>query len=46
MKFSTQSEFLKKINDWGFSTNPLSLKLKSLDQIEKQHKKIDNLRSH
>ena len=45
MKFSTQLEFLKKINDWGFSTNPLSLKLKSLDQIEKQHKKIDNLRS-
>ncbi len=45
MKFSTQLEFLKKINDWGFSTNPLSSKLKSLDQIEKQHKKIDNLRS-
>ena len=45
MKFSTQLEFLNKINDWGFSTNPLSSKLKSLDQIEKQHKKIDNLRS-
>ena len=45
MKFSTQLEFLKKINDWGFSTNPLSLKLTSLDQIEKQHKKIDSLRS-
>ena len=45
MKFSTQLEFLKKINDWGFSTNSLSLKLKSLEQIEKQHKKIDNLRS-
>ena len=45
MKFSTQLEFLKKINDWGFSTNPLSSKLKSLEQIENQHKKIDNLRS-
>ena len=45
MKFSTQFEFLKKIYDWGFSTNPLSLKLKSIEQIEKQHKKIDNLRS-
>ena len=45
MKFTTQLEFLKKINDWGFSTNPLSSKLKSLEQIENQHKKIDNLRS-
>ncbi len=45
MKFSTQFEFLKKINSWGFSTNPLSLKLTGVDQIEKQHKKIDNLRS-
>ncbi len=45
MKFSTQLEFLKKIDGWGFSTNPLSTKLKDLAQIEKQHKKIDNLRS-
>ena len=29
----------------GFSTNPLSEKINSLTEIEKQHIKIDNLRS-
>ena len=45
MKFSLQSEFLQKINDWGFLTNPLSKITNGLDEIEAQHKKIDNLRS-
>ncbi len=45
MKFSTQFEFLKKINNWGFSTNPLSEIINGEDQIEKQHQKIDTLRS-
>ncbi len=45
MKFSTQSEFLKIIKGWGFSTNPLSEKLNGIEEIEKQHKKIDILRS-
>ena len=44
MVFSNQSEFLK-INKWGFEINPLSKKIIGLEEIENQHKKIDNLRS-
>ncbi len=45
MVFSKQSEFLKKINDWGFVTNPLSEIVNDIEMIEKQHSKIDSLRS-
>ncbi len=45
MVFSTQSNFLKKISDWGFSINPLSKTINGINQIENQHKKIDKLRS-
>ena len=45
MVFSNQSEFLKKINKFGFEINPLSKKIIGLEEIENQHKKIDNLRS-
>ena len=43
--FSKQSEFLEKINNWGFTTNPLVKTVKGGKQIEKQHKKIETLRS-
>ncbi len=45
MKFKTQSDFLKTINKWNFSTNPLSETTTSLDEIEKKHVQIDQLRS-
>ena len=45
MTFLTQSSFLKKVKDWGFTTNPLSTELIGIDQIEKEHKKIEQLRS-
>ncbi len=45
MIFKTQSEFLKTINKWNFKTNPLSEIVDNLEQIEAQHKKIDQLRS-
>ena len=45
MQFSSQFEFLKKIKDWGFATNPLSKKVQGIEQIENQHKFIDSLRS-
>ena len=45
MKFSTQSNFLKKISDWGFVINPLSQLVNRVKEIEIQHKKIDSLRS-
>ncbi len=45
LKFDKQSEFLEKIKDWGFSVNPLIKTLKGVDQIEDQHKNIENIRS-
>jgi DNA ligase (NAD+) len=43
--FKSQSEFLKKINDWGFSTNSLNKKIKNIDEIEEHHSYIDAVRS-
>ncbi len=45
MLFSSQSDFLKKISQWGFSTNSLSKKVIGLKEIEREHKKIDDIRS-
>ena len=45
MTFKQQSEFLEKINKWKFETNPLSKIVCGLNEIESQHKKIDQLRS-
>ena len=45
LKFKKQSEFLKKMKDWGFSVNPLTKTVKGIDQIEDQHKNIENIRS-
>ncbi len=45
MIFKKQSDFLKKIKDWGFSTNSLSKKIQDLEEIEKEHKDIDTIRS-
>ena len=45
MIFKTQSEFLKKISEWGFTTNSLVKTINSLDEVEVQHKKLDKLRS-
>mgnify|MGYP001157180546 CR=1 FL=1 len=45
MIFTKQSEFLKKITEWKFVTNPLVKIVNNIDEIEEQHKKIDNNRS-
>ena len=45
MIFKKQSEFLKQISILGFSTNPLSKIVSGIDEIEKQHSKIDQQRS-
>ena len=45
MIFNTQSEFLEKINSWGFLINPLCKIVKNLDEIEDQHSHIDSIRS-
>ena len=43
--FRSQSEFLEIINKWGFVVNSLSKSVNGINEIEKQHLKIDNLRS-
>ncbi len=45
MIFKTQDEFLKKISKWDFIINPLSKIVKNINDVEKQHSKIDKLRS-
>ncbi len=45
LKFNKQSEFLENMKHWGFSVNPLVKTLKGIDQIEDQHKNIENIRS-
>ena len=45
MIFKTQSEFINKINEWGFLTNPYNKVVKGIEEIEKQHKLIESKRS-
>ncbi len=45
MNVKTQSEFLVKIKEWGFSINPLVKTVSNLKNIESRHKHIDSLRS-
>ena len=45
MIFKTQSDFLDKINQWGFKVNSLSKTIIGIDKIEKNHSEIDQLRS-
>ena len=45
MIFKTQSDFLNKIDQWGFKINSLSKTIIGIDQIEKKHSEIDQLRS-
>ena len=45
MTYKKQSDFLKEIKNLGFETNPLSKIVLSIDEIEEQHLKIDQLRS-
>ena len=45
MTFKTQSDFLKKINEWNFSTNPLSKIVNNLKEVQDNYLKIDQMRS-
>jgi len=45
MIFKTQSEFINKISQWGFFVNPSNKVVKGLDEIEKQHKLMEENRS-
>jgi len=45
MSFKTQSEFINKVSQWGFSINPNNQIVNGIDEIEKRHKEIDEIRS-
>jgi len=43
--FNYQSAFLKKLNEWGFRTNPHNSLTKNFSEIESQYNKIEKIRS-
>jgi DNA ligase (NAD+) len=43
--FKKQFDFLKRINEWGFKTNPNNFLAKNLKEIEVQYKRIEKIRS-
>ncbi len=45
MVFKKQSDFLEKIKEWNFETNPLSKITSGINEIEDHYKKIDQIRS-
>ena len=45
MVFKTQNEFLEKFKEWNFIINPLSKSVKDINEIQKMHSDIDQLRS-
>ena len=45
LTFKNQTDFLKKINEWGFKTNPYNYLANNISEIEAQHDKIEKIRS-
>ena len=45
MIFKTQSEFINKIKQWGFSVNPNNQTVRGLEEIEEQHNLLYETRS-
>ena len=43
--FATQLEFINKLKNWGFKTNENNKIVKGVEDIEKQHKYIEGIRS-
>ncbi|MDA9091834.1 NAD-dependent DNA ligase LigA [Pelagibacteraceae bacterium] len=44
--FKRQSDFLRKIKEWGFETNPNNFLARSLKDVEDQYKQIEKIRSN
>ncbi len=43
--YKNQSDFLNKLEEWGFPVNPLCETVNTVEEIEKNHSKLENLRS-
>jgi len=46
LTFTSQNEFLKKINEWGFKTNPHNYLAKNIIGIVSQYNQIEKIRSN
>ena len=46
LTFNNQTNFLKKINEWGFKTNYHNYMAKNITDIETQYRKIEEIRSN
>ncbi len=44
MRISFQNEFLKKLKEWGFKTNPLNKTLKNIKDLMKNYQEIEKKR--
>ena len=44
LQITKQSEFLKKLKEWGFKTNPLNKTIKGIENLVKNYKEIENKR--
>ena len=44
LEVSSQEDFLKKLKDWGFKTNPLNKKIKTIDDLMKNYNEIEKKR--
>ena len=44
LKINKQSEFLKKLKEWGFKTNPLNKTIKGIKNLMKNYQEIENKR--
>ena len=45
LKVKSQDEFLEKLKEWGFKTNPLNKKIKKIDNLIKNYNLIEKKRS-
>ncbi len=44
LKINKQSEFLKKLKEWGFKTNPLNKTIKGIKNLMKNYHEVENKR--
>ena len=46
LKVSSQEDFLKKLKEWGFKTNPLNKTIKTIKDLMKNYNEIEKKRSN
>ena len=46
LQVSSQEDYLKKLKEWGFKTNPLNKKIKTIKDLIKNYNEIEKKRDH